>query len=156
MSFLRETALKIIVPLFVENPAQKKTFAQLQANLSQSKTIIEARVIKTASQNLEKHRTTLQHIIGIERWGTARLKVALGEPFKSDGQKDYHPDSSLDLTQLLPQFTSTRLETLRVVKLLEQQNSSIKIVHNNFGPISVKGWLGYLNVHGEIESRKLR
>ena len=154
--WLRETALKIIVPLFVENPAQKKSFAQLQANLEKSKTIIETRVIKTASQNLEQHRATLRHIIGIERWGTERLKVALGEAFKSDGQKDYHPDSSLDLTQLLQEFTKTRLETLRVAKLLESANSSIKIEHNNFGPISVKGWLGYLNVHGEIESRKLR
>jgi hypothetical protein len=156
MSLLRETALKIIVPLFVENPAQKKSFVQLQANLEQSKTIIEARVSKAASQNLETHRTTLRHIIGIERWGTNRLKVALGQAFKSDGQKEYHPDQSLDLTQLLEHFRNSRLELLGVAKLLEAANSSIKIEHNNFGPISVKGWLGYLNVHSEIESRKLR
>ena len=126
--WLRETALKIIVPLFVENPAQKKSFAQLQANLEKSKTIIETRVIKTASQNLEQHRATLRHIIGIERWGTERLKVALGAAFKSDGQKDYHPDSSFDLTQLLQEFTKTRLETLRVAKLLEAAKSSTIIL----------------------------
>jgi hypothetical protein len=153
---LRETALKLIVPLFVENPAQKQSFAQLSAKLEKTQGEIANRIRGVQTQNLEKHRATLRHIIGIERWGTERMKVALGEAFKSDGQKDYHPDPNSDFTALLEDFTATRLETLRVAKLVEQKNPNAKIEHNGFGPLSVKGWLGYLNVHAEIESRKLR
>jgi hypothetical protein len=153
---IRETALKLIVPLFVENPAQKQSFAQLTLRLEQSQTLIANRTNAVKTQNLEKHRATMRHIIGIERWGTARLKVALGEAFKPDGQKDYHPDASQDLTALLEDFTSTRLETLRTAKLIEQQNPSLKVLHNNLGELSMKGWLQYLNIHAEIESRKLR
>jgi hypothetical protein len=49
---IRETALKLIVPLFVENPAQKQSFVQLTAKLEQSQTTIEARVSAVANQNL--------------------------------------------------------------------------------------------------------
>jgi hypothetical protein len=148
--------MNLITSWFVENPAQKQSFAQLTAKLENTKTVIDARVLSVASQNLEKHRATMRHIIGIERWGTERLKVALGEAFKRDGQKDYHPDSGRDLTALLEDFKLTRLETLRVAKLVEQQNPNAKVLHNNLGDLSIKGWLGYLNLHAEIESRKLR
>jgi hypothetical protein len=152
----RESALKLIVPLFVENPAQKQSFAQLTARLEKTQGKIANRINAVKTQNLEKHRALVRHIIGIERWGTARLKVALGEAFKRDGQKDYHPDQNRNLTALLEDFNNTRLETLRVAKLLEQQNPDAKIEHNGFGPLSVKGWLAYLNVHAETESKKLR
>jgi hypothetical protein len=153
---LRETVLKLVAPLFIENPAQKQSFAQLTLRLEQSQTVIANRINGVKARNLERHRATLRHIIGIERWGTSRLKVALGEAFKPDGQKDYHPDPNTDFAALLEDFNSTRLETLRVAKLVEQQNKDAKIEHNGFGPLSMKGWLGYLNVHAEIESRKLR
>jgi hypothetical protein len=153
---IRETALKLIVPLFIENPAQKQSFAQLTTKLEQSQTVIANRINTVKTQNLEKHRATLRHIIGIERWGTERLKVALDEPFKSDGQKDYHPDSGRDFTALLEDFNNTRLETLRVAKLVEQKNPNVKIEHNGFGPLSVKGWLQYLNIHASSESLRLR
>jgi hypothetical protein len=153
---IRETALKLIVPLFVENPAQKQSFEQLTLRLEQSQTVIANRINAVKTQNLEKHRATLRHIIGIERWGTERMKVALGEAFKSDGQKDYHPDSNSDFSALLEDFNNTRLETLRIAKLVGQQNPSLKVLHNNLGELSMKGWLQYLNIHAEIESRKLR
>jgi hypothetical protein len=153
---LRETVLKLVAPLFIENPAQKQSFAQLMAKLEKSQDEITNRINGVKSQNLEKHRATLRHIIGIERWGTERLKVALGEAFKPDGQKDYHPNPDRDLSSLLEDFNNTRLETLRVAKLVEQQNQNAKIEHNGFGPLSVKGWLGYLNIHASMESQKLR
>jgi hypothetical protein len=153
---LRETALKLIVPLFVENPAQKQSFDQLTAKLEKSQGLISTRINAVKPQNLEKHRATLRHIIGIERWGTERLKVALGEAFKSDGQKDYHPDPNSDFTALLEDFKNTRLETLRVAKLVEQQNPNAKVEHNGFGELSIKGWLQYLNVHASSESLRLR
>ncbi len=153
---IRETALKLLIPVFVENPAQKQSFAQLTLRLEKTQTEITSRIRGVQTQNLEKHRATIRHIIGIERWGTARLKVALGEPFKRDGQKDYHPSPNSNFTQLLEDFNNTRLETLRVAKLVEQQNPNAKIEHNGFGPLSVKGWLGYLNIHAEMESKKLR
>jgi hypothetical protein len=153
---LRETVLKLVAPLFIENPAQKQSFAQLTLKLEQSQTLIADRITAASSQNLEKHRATIRHIIGIERWGTERLKVALGKPFKRDGQKDYHPNPNSDFSALLEDFNSTRLETLRVAKLVEQQNPNAKVEHNGFGELSMKGWLEYLNVHAAIESRKLR
>ena len=153
---LRETVLKLVAPLFIENPAQKRTFAQLTLKLEQSQGEIANRINAVKTQNLEKHRATVRHIIGIERWGTQRLKVALGEAFKPDGQKDYHPNPNSDFSALLEDFNSTRLETLRVAKLVEQQNPNAKIEHNGLGPLSVKGWLAYLNIHSSMESQKLR
>jgi hypothetical protein len=158
---LRETIFKSVGPLFVEIPVRRKSIQQLQHDLRQTKALIESRAEAAAGRDLEKSRATLRHIIGIERWGIERLKVALGEPFKRDGQKDYHPDSSLGLTQLREVFSQTRLETLQVAQQLENRqpehtDSSFKIEHNALGPISVKAWLGYLNLHGEMESRRLR
>lgn len=153
---LRETVLKLVAPLFIENPAQKQSFAQLTVKLEKSQGEITTRIRGVQTQNLEKHRATLRHIIGIERWGAERLKVALGETFKHDGQKDYHPNPNSDVAALLEDFNHTRLETLRVAKLVEQQNPNAKIEHNGFGLLSVKGWLAYLNIHSSMESQKLR
>ncbi len=153
---LRETVLKLVAPLFIENPAQKQSFTQLMAKLEKSQGLIATRINAVKPQNLEKHRATLRHIIGIERWGTERLKVALGEAFKPDGQKNYHPDPNSDFTALLEDFKNTRLETLRIAKLVEQQNPSAKIEHNGFGELSIKGWLQYLNFHASSESLRLR
>lgn len=153
---LRETVLKLVAPLFIENPAQKQSFAQLTLRLEKSQGEITNRIRGVQTQNLEKHRATLRHIIGIERWGTARLKVALGDTFKSDGQKDYHPDQNTDFAALLEDFNNTRLETLRIAKLVEQQNPNAKIEHNGLGELSIKGWLAYLNIHSSMESQKLR
>jgi hypothetical protein len=140
---LRETVLKLVAPLFIENPAQKQSFAQLTLRLEKSQGEITNRINTVKIQNLEKHRATLRHIIGIERWGTERLKVALGETFKPDGQKEYHPNPNSDFA-------------LRVAKLVEHQNPSAKVEHNGLGPLSVKGWLAYLNIHSSMESQKLR
>ena len=153
---LRETVLKLVAPLFIENPAQKQSFAQLTLRLEKSQGEIANRINAVKTQNLEKHRATLRHIIGIERWGTSRLKVALGEAFKRDGQKDYHPDPNSDFSALFEDFNITRVETLRVAKLVEQQNPNAKIEHNGFGPLSIKGWLAYLNILASMESQKLR
>ena len=117
---LRETVLKLVAPLFIENPAQKQSFAQLTAKLEKSQGEIANRINGVKTRNLENHRATLQHIIGIERWGTQRLKDALGETLKPDGQKDYHPNPNSDLAALLEDFKGTRLETLRIAKLVEQ------------------------------------
>lgn len=152
----RETVLKLVAPLFIENPAQKQSFAQLTARLEKTQNEIANRINAVKTQNLEKHRATLRHIIGIERWGTERLKVALGETFKPDGQKDYHPNPNSNFAALLEDFNNTRFETLRVAKLVEQQNPNAKVEHNGFGPLSVKGWLAYLNIHSSMESQKLR
>ncbi len=153
---LRETVLKLVAPLFIENPAQKQSFAQLTLRLEKSQGEIADRINGVKARNLERHRATMRHIIGIERWGTERLKVALGEAFKPDGQKDYHPDPNTDFAALLEDFNNTRLETLRVAKLVEQQNPNAKIEHNGLGELSIKGWLAYLNIHSSMESQKLR
>lgn len=149
---LRDQVMRLGVPWFVERPASRCSYAQLSLALEQTGPQILARIRKTRSSRAEK---TIRHIIGIERWGQRRLQVALGEPLLMDGHHPYKPPEGLTYERLAEEFQATRQQTLALAKHLESAPDSEKIPHNSLGPLSVKGWLFYLNVHADLESRRL-
>jgi hypothetical protein len=104
------------------------------------------------------NRRVLNHIIGIERWGQRRLKVALGEPFLQDEYNGYRPARETSWEALKTAFAQTRAETVALARTLAAQPglASKRIRHNDYGDLSVGGWLNYLRTHAELESRKLR
>ncbi len=145
--------MRLGVPWLVEGPASRRSYVQLYRALEQTGSQIAARICSAKSSQVEK---TIRHIIGIERWGQRRLQVALGEPLLMDGHQTYKPQEGLTNERLAEEFQATRQQTLALVKRLENVPNSEKIPHNSLGPLSVKGWLFYLNVHADLESRRLR
>ena len=54
-------------------------------------------------------------------------------------------------------FSETRQQTVAVVQQLGQTNvADVKVPHNQFGPLSVRSWLRYLEMHANLEAKKLK
>ena len=150
---LKDSIAQLIAGLFLENPVKSQSFTQLRSALESSGIQMQAR-LKMGKANPE----LLRHIIQIERWGQNRLRSSIGEVrFEMDRSGLYAPDAALGWDELKSEFAKVRQETLEIAKRLELADPAPgPVAHNQFGPISVKGWLRYLNVHASTESRKLR
>ena len=149
----KDSIAQLIAGLFLENPAKSKSFVQLRSSLELSGVQMRAQLEK-GKANPE----LLRHIIQVERWGQNRLRSSLGEVrFEMDRSGLYAPDKALGWDELRSEFAKVRQETLLIAQRLELANPVPgPVVHNQFGPISVKGWLRYLNVHARTELRRLR
>lgn len=101
------------------------------------------------------NRRVLNHVIGIERWGQRRLKVALGEPFVTEEYDGYRPPRETGWTDLQALFAETRAATVALARQLDDK-ADVKILHNGWGELTVRGWLNYLHVHASLESRKMK
>jgi hypothetical protein len=95
------------------------------------------------------------HVIGIERWGAHRLAAAVARSVTNDEYDGYRPSGDLSMPVLADEFHKARLETLVLLDPLRAYGDK-KVTHNNFGEISVKAWLSYLNRHAGIEVRRIR
>jgi DinB superfamily len=149
----KDSIAQLIAGLFLENPAKSKSFAQLRSALELSGIQMQAR-LESGKENPE----LLRHIIQIEIWGQYRLRSSIGEVrLEMDRSGAYAPDTALGWDELKSEFAKVRQETLEIARRLELANPQPgSVVHNQFGPISVKGWLRYLNIHASTELRKLR
>lgn len=143
-----------IAHILIELPARSTGMDRLiqRLELSGQQLSKKIRAIKGRPTN----QKTLAHIIGIERWGQRRLRVALGEPFILEEYDSYRPTTQ-DWDQLLQTFHATRQETISLCKSLRMAgvDFSTRIQHNQFGEISLLGWLFYLHIHASIESARI-
>ena len=146
---------KPIVNLFVERPGRKFPLAAWAQKLAESGEAISKRV---ADKQTPQAAATLRHITGIERWGQRRLQVALGEPFVQDEYNPYQPAADTDLATLREEFRTTRQATVALAQKLAAAGitDQVTIRHNQFGPVTVRGWLSYLNTHANFESKRIR
>ena len=153
---LRQRAEAFIKDRVVERPAQKLGLAGLRSKLAAEDTKLQTRFAEAGGS--EAHRKTLRHIIAIERWGQTRLRSALGEPLRDDTNHDYKPDGAVPWAGLQGQFAETRAQTLQLVQqLVDAHIDPTKTVpHNQFGLLSVAGWLRYLNFHASVEAKRIR
>jgi DinB superfamily len=146
---------KFVGKLMIENPAQKKSYAQLKASLERGGETILERFNKAGE--MPKSIELLRHITTIERWGANRLRVILGEKsFEPDSSKAYTPAANATWAELLEGFRTTRAETVALSQQLELREPENRVSHNQMGELSGKGWLNYLASHSDLESRKLR
>lgn len=152
---LRDKIVGFIAKNLVEGPAQKQSLAELAAGMERSSRTVEERV--SGKQDSEWNRNTLRHIIGIERWGQKRLRVALGEPLVVDEYDGYQPAPGTPLATLREEFQSTRQATLALIREMEQAGvkPTARVYHNDLGEISPHGWLRYLDSHATRETRKM-
>jgi hypothetical protein len=150
---LREQIMRLLKPIFIERPANRQNLDELKAAFIRTTVPVETRIRAAQTPEAEK---TIRHIIGIERWGQNRLRVALGKPLVMDEHHAYKPAEGLSKDTLLWEFRSTRLQTLELTDKLKGAIDPQYILHNTMGPLSLRGWLYYLYLHADWESRRLR
>ena len=146
----------LAVRRLIEQPAEGKSFLSLEEALSSSGERITARA--ASASDTERNRELLRHIIGIERWGRARLQSAvLLRPWVMDEHHDYKPPRDKSMTELAGMFAEQRRRTAELAHTLHENPPRLndKVPHNGLGPLSVRGWLRYLQLHAELEGRKL-
>ena len=149
----KDSFFRFVAAVFFENPANRNSFAELRSALASSGERMQARLEMGKANPI-----LLRHIIQIERWGQNRLRGSLGEVrYEMDRSGDFAPDAALGWDDLKSEFARVRQETLEIAQRLELANPPPQaVVHNQFGLLSVKGWLRYLNVHASTEVRRLR
>ncbi len=150
---LRDQIMKLVKPVFIEWPVRERSLKDLREEFINTVEPIEARIRKAKTPEAEE---IIRHIIGIERWGQSRLRVALGDPLVMDEHHDYKPPQGLGKDILLREFRKTRIGTLELIELLKGTIDPQYIPHNAMGPLSTRGWLYYLCQHALWESRRLR
>ncbi len=123
---------------------------------------LEASGKRNLQQLMEKMPTKhnynlLNHLIGIEKWGQQRLKVALGESeFVLDEHDEYRPEFGLSWNELQDVFSQTRLDTLDLAEQISVADcGDRRVLHNDFGEISANHWLFYLRLHANGELWKM-
>ena len=139
---------------FIENRARYVSYAEACQNLKNGGETAAAALRKAADTSANREQAG--HVISMERWGAARLRSLLeGNGEKTDESGSYRPDAGLDMTALAQEFEKARAETLNLAARLEPQASQ-RARHNEFGKLSGKAWLVYLNNHANMESHDIQ
>ena len=100
----------------------------------------------------------LSHIVGIELWGQSRLRVGLGEPFKEEEYDNYRPSRSRSWEQLKAEFRMARKKSIALAEALDdnQADQFMQVKHNQYGMITLGAWLRYLDMHANLESKRIK
>jgi hypothetical protein len=155
MASFKENLFQSAAPLVLDPPLFRPSLEQVRLRMKKSGDKIKQRL--SAARATPENCRQLSHIIGIERWGQHRLQVAFGEPPLMDEYDDYRPAPDHTWNELLADFTTTRAATLENIRKLEAANppATLRIHHHEFGDLSIRGWLRYLDMHANRETRKL-
>lgn len=152
---IRDRLMAQAAVVLIERPAGRLSLADLADSLEENGRQIEERLAQ--AQDNPANRDALCHIVGIERWGQSRLRVALGEPLTMDEYDGYRPASDLDWEALQAEFPAARQDTLALVAQLDEAGAAEqRVPHNDFGQLSARGWLFYLNMHAKLEGRRVK
>lgn len=151
MSFVGQLIGRILRPI-LERQAKGRTPESFRSSLEYSGSEVAERLAQ--APDTPHNREITNHIVGIERWGTQRLRVALGEPLVLDSYRGYRLPEDSDIAALRHAFAETRGDTRVLVSELGSVDPTLKTMvrHNDLGELSVGGWLAYL---GGMPSAKL-
>lgn len=140
----------------LERPAREKDYTEHARLLEEAGRTVLKR-LERANHSQFNHRV-LTHIIGIEKWGQSRLRVFVGAPLKDEEYLVYRPGRDVPWAELVDLFRATRVETLSIVGELQQAKigPEDRVRHNQYGPLSAKGWLAYLRTHASREVMQVR
>jgi hypothetical protein len=141
--------------LFIEMPVRRANIPQMAIKLEDDGDHILARFMVV--QDSLKNRAALCQIMGIERWAQSRLQVVLGDPLVMDHYVSYRPEDHISCMSLAEMFRETRHTTIILAEMIYQLNAEkTRVPHNLLGPITVVGWLRYINYHTNLISRKIK
>ncbi|MFO7546991.1 MAG: hypothetical protein R6W77_15980 [Trueperaceae bacterium] len=153
------TVQKIIGALLrprVKQLARGRTIEDLAQRLEASREPVEAQVFGAA--DTPENREAINHLLGIERWGQSRLRVALGEPFERDSYRGYRLPDDTPLADLQAGFRDTRSGTIALARELQQAgvDPGHTVPHNDLGDLTLVEWLAYLDGHAARERFRIR
>jgi hypothetical protein len=150
---LADRVFQLMAEMLLERPVRDKTLPEFRKELEETGQNIQ-RQLGTADET-QKNRDALRHIICIERWSQQRVKAALGEPFVMDESDGYLPAAEITWDQLQGAFRETRQETLALVRKLDEANvgRDLRVRHNQWGNLTVYGWLNYMNGHANRDAK---
>lgn len=153
---MKNTIYKMLRTLFLERPAGRWTMARWGEKLATNGESINHRLDKYSDS--QRNRQVLSHIIGIELWGQSRIRVGLGEPFKEEEYDHYRPSRNRSWEQLKTEFHTTRKKTVALAEALDdnQVDQFITVKHNQYGMLTLGAWLCYLDMHANLESKKIK
>lgn len=146
-----------VVAQVLERPAARLSFADFAQGLERGGLALARRAARAA--DTDANRAVLTHIIGIERWGQNRLRVALGQrPPLHDEHHPYKPGAGTTLRELQDLLSQTRAQTVDLARQLHDTPpvEGTTVEHNGLGPLTPGAWLRYLTGHADLESRRLR
>ena len=164
---MKKMLINLIAPtaakLFIERPAQKKSFVDLREKLESTAGEIKSRIetIDAAAPS-EKVVDKLRHIIAIERWGQERMLLFFADNYAESAVTDenygYEPAKDLCWQGLGESFGEARAKTIEIARVLETGTGikQDKIPQNDMGPLSAKAWLQYLNIHAAMEAKGIK
>ena len=142
----------------LERPVLASSYAELAQRLERGGSELSGRFERAGES--AGNRKVLRHIIGIERWGTARIeRMNAGESAAAlDSHRSYKPPRDASWAELLADLQTTRAHTADLARRLEASPPAqgVTVPHNGLGDLTPKGWLRYLTLHANIESRRVR
>ena len=153
---MQDTLREVVAGILIERPAKGKGYAQWISDLEASGQAIDHRAL--GAKNQVGAAKVLRHITGIERWCQIRLQVFLGAPFVRDEYDNFQPGTDLTTDQQRSTFLETRQETIALTQTLAKAEipDTVTVLHNALGPLTVRGWLRYIEMHASLESKKMR
>lgn len=141
-----------LLRIFVQRQASDTTPGELIDRLETSGEIVTGRL--AAAPDTPGNREVACHVIGIERWGDRRLRMALGEPVVTDEYDGYRPSLDLEMAALAQAFVQTRAETVALANQAAHLPESVRAPHNDLGELTVPEWLVYLDSHAMRETKR--
>lgn len=142
--------------LMLNRPAKKRTFDALKRTLHKDGQAVADRW-RSAPEN-DKNHARMTHIIGIERWAQARLRdKLLGGPASEREYDTYRPAKQTPWGEIVPLFEATRADTLALIDELDAAGlGDATAPHNDWGNLTARAWMIYLNAHATMESKRIR
>src|SRR5690606_1267356 len=140
----------------VKQLARGRTIEDLAQRLEASRKQVEENVF--AAADTAANREAINHLLGIERWGQSRLRVALGSPFERDSYRGYRLPDDTSLADLQAAFRATRDATVALARELQgaDVDPGRTVPHNDLGDLTVVEWLAYLDGHAARERFRIR
>ena len=113
-------AVRVFVQAFVERPARRAGAGALARQLEAALPSLEARA--RAGLADPRAHDVLRHVIGLERWGQRRLRVALGDlAFERDEHHPYKPAADAAPEELIADLRETRAETVALARRVAEE-----------------------------------
>jgi len=144
----------------ITNRFLERPFRNLPAEQMAERLELDGRTLErtfAAATDSPHNRQLLSHVSGIERWGQSRLQVALGAPLALDEYDGYRPAREASWAELQDAFHSTRQQTVALARQLGPAvEAGVHVPHNQFGLLTLRSWLRYLDIHANMEAKKLR
>ncbi|MBW4439557.1 MAG: DinB family protein [Pleurocapsa minor GSE-CHR-MK-17-07R] len=154
MPTLRERAFYTFAGFMFERP-NKGQSADALADMLERAGESTLKRIAEAPETAASERL-IAHVVGIERWSLSRMRVAQGAPLLEDEYDGYRPDHTVAQPELIALFDAVRRESVALVRSLSPEELAVTVPHNAYGPLTLRGWIGYIRGHASAETLTLR